>query len=42
MTVVTRETSETSIRCEVTAGNGRADVRTGQSFLDHMLVVFAK
>ena len=42
MTVVTRETSETSIRCELTRGTGVSAVATGQPFLDHMLVVFAR
>ena len=42
MTVVVRETKETSIRCELTRGTGRATVATGQPFLDHMLVVFAR
>jgi imidazoleglycerol-phosphate dehydratase len=42
MTVVVRETKETTIRCELTRGEGRATVATGQPFLDHMLVVFAR
>ena len=42
MSVVVRETEETSIRCELTRGGGRATVATGQAFLDHMLVVFAR
>jgi imidazoleglycerol-phosphate dehydratase len=42
MTVVVRETKETTIRCELTRGSGRADVSTGQPFLDHMLVAFAR
>ncbi|HEV7994399.1 MAG TPA: imidazoleglycerol-phosphate dehydratase [Gemmatimonadaceae bacterium] len=42
MTVVVRETKETTIRCELTRGTGRAQVATGRAFLDHMLVVFAK
>jgi imidazoleglycerol-phosphate dehydratase len=42
MTVVVRETRETTIRCELTPGSGRATVATGQPFLDHMLVVFAR
>jgi imidazoleglycerol-phosphate dehydratase len=42
MTVVVRETKETAIRCELTRGMGRADVSTGQPFLDHMLVAFAR
>jgi imidazoleglycerol-phosphate dehydratase len=42
MTVVTRETKETTIRCELTRGSGLAEVSTGNAFLDHMLAVFAK
>lgn len=42
MTVVVRETKETNIRCELTRGTGKATVTTGQPFLDHMLVVFAR
>ena len=42
MSVVVRETTETTIRCELTRGTGRATVATGQPFLDHMLVAFAK
>ena len=42
MTVVVRETKETTIRCELTRGTGRATVSTGQPFLDHMLVVFTR
>jgi imidazoleglycerol-phosphate dehydratase len=42
MTVVVRETKETNIRCELTRGTGKATVATGQSFLDHMLVAFAR
>jgi imidazoleglycerol-phosphate dehydratase len=42
MTFVVRETKETNIRCELTRGTGRATVSTGQPFLDHMLVAFAR
>ena len=42
MTVVVRETKETAIRCELTRGTGTAAVSTGQAFLDHMLVAFAR
>jgi imidazoleglycerol-phosphate dehydratase len=42
MTVVVRETNETNIRCELTRGSGKATVSTGQPFLDHMLVTFAR
>lgn len=42
MTVVTRESKETQIRCEIRAGSGAARVSTGDAFLDHMLVAFAR
>ena len=42
MTVVVRETKETTIRCEVVPGRGLATVATGERFLDHMLVTFAR
>jgi imidazoleglycerol-phosphate dehydratase len=42
MTVVVRETRETTIRCELTRGSGRATVSTGEQFLDHMLATFAR
>lgn len=42
MTVVVRETKETTIRCEIVRGRGRATVATGVAFLDHMLVTFAR
>lgn len=42
MTVVVRETKETTIRCELVRGTGSASVSTGQPFLDHMLVTFAR
>ena len=42
MTVVVRETKETTIRCELTCGTGQATVSTGQPFLDNMLVAFAR
>jgi imidazoleglycerol-phosphate dehydratase len=42
MSVITRETSETTIRCELVPGRGEATVSTGQPFLDHMLVTFAR
>ena len=42
MSVVVRETKETTIRCELTRGTGQATVATGQQFLDHMLVTFAR
>ena len=42
MTVVVRETKETTIRSELTRGTGKATVATGELFLDHMLVTFAR
>jgi imidazoleglycerol-phosphate dehydratase len=42
MSVVVRETRETTIRCELTRGSGRATVSTGEQFLDHMLATFAR
>jgi imidazoleglycerol-phosphate dehydratase len=42
MTVVVRETRETTIRCELAWGTGAATVATGEPFLDHMLVTFAR
>jgi imidazoleglycerol-phosphate dehydratase len=42
VTVVVRETKETRIRCELVQGRGAASVSTGQPFLDHMLVTFAR
>ena len=42
MTVIVRETKETTIRCTLTRGTGNAAIATGEPFLDHMLVAFAK
>ena len=42
MTVVTRNSKETQIRLELRAGTGVANVVTGNGFLDHMLVTFAR
>lgn len=42
MTVVVRESKETQIRLAITAGTGKATVSTGEPFLDHMLVTFAR
>jgi len=42
MTVVVRETKETTIRCELNLGAGAATVATGMPFLDHMLTAFAR
>ena len=40
--VVRRETRETRIRVSLAVGDGKADVRTGEPFLDHMLVTLAR
>jgi imidazoleglycerol-phosphate dehydratase len=37
-----RETKETTIRVELARGTGAASGRTGEAFLDHMLVTFAR
>jgi len=42
MSIVTRETRETTIRVELTAGSGEARADTAVPFLDHMLVTFAR
>ena len=42
MTVVTRNSKETQIRLELRSGSGVAHVVTGDAFLDHMLVTFAR
>jgi imidazoleglycerol-phosphate dehydratase len=42
MTVVTRASKETQIRVHLRAGTGVAQVHTGEPFLDHMLVAFAR
>ena len=42
MTVVVRESKDTQIRIALTAGSGVARVHTGEPFLDHMLVTFAR
>lgn len=42
MPIISRETSETRIRVEVTRGSGRATVDTSVPFLDHMLVTLAR
>jgi imidazoleglycerol phosphate dehydratase HisB len=40
---ITRETSETTIRCRLEIdGSGRAEIKTGLGFLDHMLTALAK
>ncbi|MBL0170872.1 MAG: imidazoleglycerol-phosphate dehydratase [Gemmatimonadaceae bacterium] len=42
MTVVTRSSRETQIRLALRRGTGAATVSTGEPFLDHMLVTFAR
>lgn len=42
MTTVVRESKETQIRLSLRAGSGVAKVSTGDAFLDHMLVTFAR
>ena len=42
MTTITRETTETQIRVELTRGSGEAEVDTSLRFLDHMLVTLAR
>ena len=42
MTVVTRTSNETRIRLSLRAGTGIATISTGDAFLDHMLVTFAR
>ncbi len=42
MIVVERKTNETSIRVAMAIGAGRADVRTGVPFLDHMMTALAR
>jgi imidazoleglycerol-phosphate dehydratase len=42
MSVVTRETTETSVRVSLERGEGKARVETGNGFLDHMMTAFAK
>ena len=42
MTVIVRETTETSIRVELERGPGRAEVATSVPFLDHMLITLAR
>ena len=41
-TIVRRETRETRVRVAMSIGEGRAEVRTGEPFLDHMLVTLAR
>ncbi len=42
MSTITRETRETKILVELVRGSGAAVVQTGEPFLDHMLVTFAR
>jgi len=42
MTTVVRESKETQIRITLTAGTGVSGIRTGEPFLDHMLVALAR
>ncbi len=42
MTVVTRETTETSVRADLRRGDGAAKVETGNEFLDHMMTALAR
>lgn len=42
MIVVERKTAETNIRVEMAMGTGRADIRTGVPFLDHMMTALAR
>jgi imidazoleglycerol-phosphate dehydratase len=42
MIAVERKTSETDIRVEIAIGTGRASIKTGVPFLDHMMTVLAR
>ena len=42
MSVIVRETKETTIRVELARGPGAAAVATGEPFLDHMLATLAR
>ena len=42
MSVIVRETTETSIRVELGTSDGNGNVETGEPFLDHMLNAFAR
>lgn len=42
MATITRKTGETDIRISAIVGSGTATIATGEPFLDHMLVTFAK
>lgn len=42
MALIERMTRETNIRLELQPGTGQTEITTGISFLDHMLVTFAR
>ncbi|MBA3645393.1 MAG: imidazoleglycerol-phosphate dehydratase [Gemmatimonadaceae bacterium] len=42
MSRVSRETTETSVRVSLEPGDGKANIETGNRFLDHMMTAFAK
>lgn len=42
MTTVTRQSNETQITLSLRSGSGTSKIHTGEPFLDHMLVAFAK
>jgi imidazoleglycerol-phosphate dehydratase len=42
VTVIKRETRETTVRAEIQAPSGGGTIDTGVPFLDHMLVTFAR
>jgi imidazoleglycerol-phosphate dehydratase len=42
MIAVERKTTETSVRVAMAIGTGRADIRTGVPFLDHMMTALAR
>lgn len=42
MAVINRETSETSVRVQLSPGTGTSTISTGAAFLDHMLTALAK
>ncbi len=42
MSVIRRETTETSIRVELRIGSGASKIETGNGFLDHMITAFAR
>lgn len=42
MSAVIRETGETRIRVEIERGSGKASIRSGVAFLDHMMVTLAR